>query len=104
MDTEDFNKLDSTVQMSLVIAMHIRNEMENFHSEQLSDEQMRELNPIIRQATYDILNYLKLASNKENSSEKIIAQGVINFLIQSIPNYWELPNESNPVIRLRNLS
>ncbi len=48
MDTEDFDKLDSTVQMSMVIAMHIRNEMENFHSEHLSDEQMKKLNPIIR--------------------------------------------------------
>lgn len=57
-----------------------------------SDEQMKELNPIIRQATYDILNYLKLASSDENSNEKIVAQGVINFLIQSIPDYWELPN------------
>ncbi len=44
MDIEDFNKLSSTVQMSLVIAMHIRNEIENFHSECLSDEQMKKLN------------------------------------------------------------
>lgn len=104
MDIEDFNKLDSTVRMSLVIAMHIRNEMENFHAEHLSDEQMKELNPIIRQATYDILNYLKVASNDENKGGKIVAKGVINFLIQSIPDYWEFPNESNPSIRFQNPS
>lgn len=84
--------------MTLVIAMHIRNEMENFHSHHLSDEQMKVLNPIIRQATYDILNYLKLASSDENSDGKIVAQGFINFLIESIPDYWEHPNESNPAI------
>lgn len=95
MDITDFNKLDHTVQMAIIIAMHIRNEMENYHSEYLSDEQMKELNLIIRQSTYDILNYLKLASIKENRSEKTVAKGVINFLIQSIPDYWELPKESN---------
>lgn len=93
MDTEDFNKLDPTVQMSMVIAMHIRNKMENFHSAHLSDEQMRELNPIIRQAIYDALNYLKLASNDDNSDDKVAAQELINFLIRSIPDYWELPTE-----------
>ena len=102
MNIEDFNKLDCTVQMSIVISMHIRNEMENFHSEHLSDEQMKKLNSIIRQATYDILNHLKLASNNENSDTRIVAQSVINFLIQSIPDYWEMPNESNHAIRLQN--
>lgn len=82
--------------------MHIRNEMENFHSEHLSDEQMRELNPIIRQATYDILRHLKFASGDEKSDEKIVAQGVINFLIQSVPDYWEFENDS--VIGLQNRS
>lgn len=52
MDITDFNKLDHTVQMAIIIAMHIRNEMENYHSEYLSDEQMKELNLIIRQSTY----------------------------------------------------
>ena len=54
--------LDFAVQMSFIVAMNIRNAMEHFHSKHLSDEQMKELNPIIRQAIYDILNYLKLAS------------------------------------------
>ena len=31
-----------------VIAMHVRNEMEGFHCQHLSDAQMKELNPIIR--------------------------------------------------------
>lgn len=98
MNSEGFTKLDPIIQISFIVAMNIRNNMENFHSEHLSDEQMKELNPIIRQAIYDILNYLKIASNDKYSSEKIVAQGVVNFLIQSIPDYWELPNESNPAI------
>lgn len=95
MNSEDFKKLDPTIQMSFIIAMNIRNALEDFHSKHLSDEQMQELNPIIRQATYDILNYLKLASNNESNREKITAQEVINFQIRSIPDYWELPIEKD---------
>lgn len=59
--------------MSFIVAMNIRNAMEDFHSKHLSDEHMKELNPIIRQAIYDILRYLKLTSLDESSGEKIIA-------------------------------
>jgi hypothetical protein len=37
------------------IAIVVRNAMEDFHSKYLSDEQMRELNPIIRNAIYTAL-------------------------------------------------
>lgn len=93
MDLENFKKLDPTIQMSFIIAMNIRNAMEDFHFKHLSDEQMKELNPIIRQAIYDTLYYLKLTSNDESSGE-IVTQDIINFLIQSIPDYWELSNLS----------
>jgi hypothetical protein len=55
---------------------------------------MRELNPIIRQAIYNVLKYLKVSSASENSEEKVAAQNIINFLIQSIPDYWEFPTEN----------
>lgn len=93
MDTEDFEKLDSTVQISLIIAMYIRNEMENFHCAHLSDEQMKELNTLMRQSIYNILRYLKLSSKTKNDAEKIHAKNVINLQIQLIPKYWELPTE-----------
>ena len=96
MDSEEFKKLDPTIQMSFILAMNIRNNMENFHFEHLSDEQMNELNPIIRQAIYDILSYFNPTSNDANNCEKIVAQDHINYLIQSIPDYWELPNENIP--------
>jgi len=91
MDTENFQKLDTTVQIALIIVMYIRNDMEDFHCHHLSDKQMKELNPIIRQATYDILKHLRLASSNESSKEKVIAKDIINFQIELIPDYWELP-------------
>jgi hypothetical protein len=32
---------------SKIIAMQVRNRMENFHCEHLNDDQMKELNPIV---------------------------------------------------------
>ncbi len=87
MDANKFKKLDYTVQLSLIIAMYIRNEMERFHSEHLSDEQMKKLNPIIRQAVYNILRYLTLAANEKMSSKKNAAQALITFQMQLIPDY-----------------
>ncbi len=93
MNSKKFEELDFTTQMALVIAMYIRNEMEDFHCVHLSDEQMKELNPIIRQAVYNIMRYIKLASKKNNDAEKIFANREINFHRQLIPDYWELPTE-----------
>lgn len=90
MNKETFQKLDSTVQLSLIIASYIRNEMEDYHVENLSDKQMKELNPIIRQATYNILKHLKIASSDESINDKVNSQNIINFQIQAIPDYWEL--------------
>lgn len=93
MHGENFENLDPILQISLIVAMYIRNEMEDFHSQHLSDTQMKELNPIIRQAIYDIMRYIKLASSLDNNSKKVFAEQVINFQIGCIPDYWELPAE-----------
>lgn len=37
--------------------MHVRNEMEDFHVKYLSDAQMKELSPIIRQAIFDVVSF-----------------------------------------------
>jgi len=42
---------DETARDATVIAMAVRNAMEDFHHKHLSDEQMAELNPIIRKRT-----------------------------------------------------
>ena len=43
-------------QFALFIAMVIRNAMEDFHAKHLTDEQMKELNPIIRNAVCTALH------------------------------------------------
>lgn len=93
MNREDFDKLDINIKHSLIFAMYIRNEMESFHSEHLSDEQMKELNPIIRQAIYNMLRFVEIASKKNNSAMKRAAIKEIEFQIMLIPDYWEMPSE-----------
>lgn len=39
-------------EMAMVLAMVVRNAMEDFHCRHLNDEQMKELNPIMRNAIY----------------------------------------------------
>jgi hypothetical protein len=62
-DPSEENKL-----FAMYIAMVIRNAMEDFHVKHLSDRQVKELNPIIRNAVYTALytsdNYEKsMAAN-----------------------------------------
>jgi hypothetical protein len=70
--------------ITMLISMQIRNSMEDFHVKNLSDEQMKELNPIIRQAVCDVLSALFIA--RPEFSHTFIA-----FLADSVPNYWEPP-------------
>ena len=68
-----------------VISIVIRNAMEDFHSKHLSDEQMKELNPIIRNAVYTALftcEYQKQSSR---------AKDFIEYHASCIPGYWEEP-------------
>ena len=51
-DKEIQNGLKS---QSKIISIVIRNAMEDFHTKHLSDDQMKELNPIIRNAVYTAL-------------------------------------------------
>ena len=61
------------------IAAHIRMYMEDFHCKHLSDEQMKELNPIIRNAIYTFL-----VDEAENDSMDISGVCALN-----LPSYWE---------------
>jgi len=72
------------------IAMVVRNEMEDFHCAHLSDKQMAELNPIIRNAIYTALVSL-LESSKSNSK----AMAFVRFHFKMIPKYWEEPKLSS---------
>jgi len=60
-----------------LIAANVRNNIENFHCKYLSDAQMKELNPLIRDAIYTAM---------VNMTEK---PEYINFYQQHVPPYWE---------------
>ena len=66
------------------IAMVVRNNMEDFHSKNLSDKQMKELNPLIRDGIYTALSVL--LENKDGKYDKFI-----KFTTGMIPTYWEEP-------------
>lgn len=67
------------------IAMVVRDEMEDFHCAHLSDTEMAELNPLIRNAICTALHALKLSKNA------IPAQRYVNDTVRAIPDYWEEP-------------
>ena len=60
-----------------LLAVNVRNAMEGSHCKYLSDKQMKELNPIIRNAIYTALVHI----NEDIS--------YVGFYEQYIPDYWE---------------
>jgi len=72
-------------EMAMVLSMVVRNAMEDFHCQHLTDEQMRELNPIIRNAIYTGLQALRHYGRSEG------ARSFANFQKMLIPKYWEQP-------------
>jgi hypothetical protein len=70
---------------SKYIAIVVRNAMEDFHHQYLSDEQMKELNPIIRNAIYTAL-YARETMTKSERSEEFV-----KYHFSMIPGYWEEP-------------
>ncbi len=68
---------------SKCVAMVIRNAMEDFHCKYLSDEQMKELNPIIRNAVYTT-SYAFDHMHLSGKAERYIIHN-----LSMIPDYWE---------------
>ena len=75
----------TTREMAKYIAIVVRNAMEDFHCKHLSDEQMKELNPIIRNAICTALHAGQLADSSS------AAMQFIDYHNRSIPRYWEEP-------------
>ena len=71
--------------MTMFISMMVRNNMEDFHCEHLTNAQMAELNPIIREGIMQGL--LALADNSEHNIR------LTQMLFNMIPDYWEIPEE-----------
>lgn len=72
-------------EMAMFLAMVVRNGMEDYHHRHLSDEQMKELNPIVRNAIYTGLQALRHCDRSEG------ARSFVNFQTMLIPKYWEQP-------------
>jgi hypothetical protein len=80
-------------QWATLIAMHVRNNLEDIHADYgplserpevlLSDEQMRLINPIVRNAVADMLHALA------NINDEQQAANLIAFCSSMIPDYWE---------------
>jgi uncharacterized protein with gpF-like domain len=77
--------LSDLQRMAMYVAQVVRNEMEDFHAEYLSDAQMRELNPIVRNAIYTALYAAEQADQGCEGSRLWI-----NFH-KRWPVYWEPP-------------
>lgn len=74
--------------LSTLIAMSIRNAMEDFHAENLTDSQMAELNPLIREGIVTALHAI-------TNADKIPAKEYLWFQSALIPGYWEEPELSD---------
>jgi hypothetical protein len=74
-----------TAQIATILAVAVRNAMEDFHCKHLSDAQMEELNPIVRNAIATALYAL------EHSSMNARARKCVSSTAQRIPTYWEAP-------------
>ncbi len=68
------------------LAICVRNNMEDYHCEHLTDLQMKELNPLIRNAIYTGLHAMHLADKGNKMADKYIRNN-----ISMIPDYWESP-------------
>lgn len=70
---------------SKYIAIVVRNSMEDFHCTHLTDKQMRELNPIIRNAIYTALYTMVFHKDSDK------ANPFMKYHYSMIPDYWEEP-------------
>ena len=72
-------------QLASYIAMVVRNAMEDFHCEHLTDDQVEELNPIIRNAVCTALHAFN------NYEQADAAARFVDYNLRMIPKYWEKP-------------
>lgn len=86
------HELEQISDQAMYIAMVVRNQLEDFHCEHLSDEQMAKLNPLIRNAIYTALYALADWSPP--------AQAFVGFNRMLIPDYWEQPELTDGYTRL----
>lgn len=72
-------KLEDNNYMAKTIAAYVRQNIEDFHARYLNDEQMKELNPLIRNAIFSFLE-----DYETGKIGKIWGTRLLN-----CPDYWE---------------
>jgi hypothetical protein len=85
---------EETRQFATYIAMVIRNAMEDFHCQHLSDEQMKQLNPIIRNAVCTAIHAF------QNYEQTVQDKRFVDSQFRLIPSYWERPELLDHYLRL----
>lgn len=86
MGKDPTDKMDAAMRSyAKYLAIVIRNAMEDFHHKYLSDEQMKELNPLIRNAIYTAFYA------NENQDRSSRAKEYVRYHSSMIPKYWEEP-------------
>jgi hypothetical protein len=85
---------EETQAIAMYIAMVVRNEIEDFHAKYLPDAQMKELNPLIRDA---ICTALYASENYEKFEG---AKQYVDFQVRMIPDYWEKPKLADDFLKL----
>ena len=76
------------------LAMVVRNGMEDFHCKHLTNEQMKQLNPIIWNSICTVLH----AFNCYEQSD--VGATFVNFNQHMIPTYWEPPKSLDDCVEL----
>jgi hypothetical protein len=79
MNFTDFQELSTRQQQSMVLAMHLRIALNEFHRNHLADQYMPELNSTIRYAIYEF--YETVSKSEEELRD----------LVDLVPDYWEVP-------------
>jgi len=79
---------DRLSEMAMMVAYHVRNVLEDFHVKHLSDEQMAELNPLVRNGIYEALYAL-------THDEPWCASAAAS--MSRYPEYWERPKFTDSV-------
>ncbi len=85
---------EETRTVATYIAMVVRNAMEDFHCEHLSDGQMKELNPIIRNAIGTALHAFN------NYQQVDAAKRFMDYNLRMVPSYWEPPTLQDGYVRM----
>jgi hypothetical protein len=91
---------DLTAQ-AMYIARVVRDAMEDFHVAHLSDVQMAELNPLIRQG---ILDALVIMARANDHRDPLALAAISAMTLQGPPSYWEVPDPDHAVSQLATIS